>query len=703
VCFLPWVRLHAIRSYYDMVRVLEEFPEVKVTVNIVPSLVEQLVAYAEGASDYFWETGALPAEDLDEAQRVFLFDHFFSSQQEHMIRELPRYADLLERRERARRLRGPAEAWKEFSASEYRDVQTLFDLSWFGFKAREDFPELRALSARGLAYTQDNIRQIHAVEKEILRRILPLYRDAAARGQIEISTSPYAHPILPLLIDTECAREAMPQAPLPARFQTPEDARAQVEEALIMVDKTLGVRPRGMWPSEGSVSQEAARLMAACGIAWTASDDQVLAASDLLDPADATIPWTLADSTPEIALVFRDHDLSDRIGFTYSRMGAEAAVSDLLSSALARTQGKEHSGGLVLVALDGENPWEHYPKAGARFLRALYRAVTRHPALACVSVGEAVAAAPRKGRIRHLRAGSWIHADFGTWIGGPEKNRAWSVLGLVRSDLSGSLADPAVPTDAKRAAWSSLRAAEGSDWFWWLDGQNSSLYRTQFDQVFRGHLRQACEALGRAVPDFLDWPIPSPERRAEEGLAEPSAWLSAVIDGYEGSYFEWQGAVRLAWNDLCAPSTMQRAACLVDSLRFGFSQAGEFLLRLDADATAGTAAFAGLGLELSFRVGERVQHVCVDLDERGDLKRAGLCKASGPGPGAGADGRPTSARAAARKIFELAAPTAELGLAPGQRAGLVVRLRTAAVSLPLREIGLRVPASFSRTDPRTGA
>ena len=190
VCFMPWVRLHAIRSYYDMVRVLEEFPEVRVTFNLTATLIEQIRAYEGGASDLFWETSAVPAGDLDEARRVFIFDHFFAAQERHMIADLPRYADLLERRNRARRLRGPAEAWKEFTTADYTDLLALLDLSWFGFKAREDFPELRALRERGLSYTRQNIADILAIEKEILRRILPLYSGAAARGQAEISRSP---------------------------------------------------------------------------------------------------------------------------------------------------------------------------------------------------------------------------------------------------------------------------------------------------------------------------------------------------------------------------------------------------------------------------------------------------------------------------------------------------------------------------------
>ncbi|HKB08955.1 MAG TPA: glycoside hydrolase family 57 protein, partial [Candidatus Polarisedimenticolia bacterium] len=315
-------------------------------------------------------------------------------------------------------------------------------------------------------------------------------------------TSPYAHPILPLLLDSDSAREAMPQAALPQRLQAPEDARQQVEDALALVERELGSRPRGMWPSEGSLSREAAELLAACGIDWTASDEQLLAASETNRPVDTGRPWTQAGAAGP-ALVFRDHELSDRIGFSYARADPGQAAEDFLSGVLQRAQPGGEGPRLLLVALDGENPWEHYPRAGGPFLRALYGGLGRHAAIDCETVAGAVARSPERGRLDRLRAGSWIHADFGTWIGGPQKNRAWELLGEVRSLLQEASRDARTPEPAKSAAWASLRAAQGSDWFWWLDGQFTTEYRAAFDQTFRGHLRQACEALGQRPPRSL--------------------------------------------------------------------------------------------------------------------------------------------------------------------------------------------------------
>ncbi len=694
-CFHPWARLHAIRSYYDMVRILEEFPDLRLTLNLTPVLVEQIRAYAEGGSDLFWEAAAVPAEDLDDGQRAFLFDHFFSAQPEQMIGALPRYADLYERRQGARRLRGPGEAWKEFALADYRDLQIFFDLCWFGFKAREDFPELGALQERGMSYTREDAGRVHEIERDILRRLLPLYRAAAAGGRIEISTSPYAHPILPLLVDTDSAREAMPHAALPPRARWPHDARAQIDDALALMERELGVRPRGLWPSEGALSHEAAALVAGCGLTWSASDEQVLAASELEGAPEPRRAWQVEGAPASFRLAFRDHDLSDRIGFSYARVSPAQAVEGLLSAVRERGA-RAPGGGLVLLALDGENPWEHYPRAGAGFLRALYAALSRSPDIACDTLGDAIAALPEAGKIRRLRAASWIHADLSTWIGEPEKNRAWSVLGQVRESLDIPLRDPALPDERRQKAWAALRAAQGSDWFWWLDGRHATPYLSQLDQTFRAHLRQACEALGRAAPEALGWPIPSPERRAAgERAAEPEAWIEPRIDGYEGDLFEWRAAVRLTRADLSAPAAMQRARRGVESLRYGFSRQGDFFLRLDAGPDAGPGAFGGAVLELSFRCGEHTRHLRVELDEPGDLRQARLGSSETAVGESGVEARPCAVRAAARKILELAVPASALELPAVRTAGLLVRLRGRAGETALREIGLRLPAAWA--------
>ena len=671
VALQPWVRLHAARAYYDMVRVLEEFPGVKVTFNLVATLLEQIDAYRAGGSDLFRETARRPAEDLDDTGRRFLVDNFFAAQEARMIRPLPRFAELYDKRRDARRRRGEENAWRDFRPEDLRDLQALFDLAWFGFKAREDFPEIEALRRQGRGYTAQDVAAMHRVQDEILGRLQGLYCDAAARGQVEITASPYAHPILPLLCDTDAARPALPDAALPPRFRVPGDAQRQVADGLAAVEAAIGTRPRGLWPSEGSISAAAIEILEGCGVAWAASDVDVLKASERDGEADPRKPWRLEGAGGGVDLIFRDHDLSDRIGFTYARSDPRVAAAEIVEETRARAVGAP--GGFRLVALDGENPWEHYADAGAPFLRALYGAVQSAPGIAARTVSEALAGDAPRGRVSRLRPGSWINADFGIWIGGPEKNRAWSLLAETRGRLSGPLGDPGRDASERAAAWRSLRAAEGSDWFWWLDGQFESLYRDDFDRLFRAHLQAACAALKVAPPDALAWPLASTERGAA-ALKVAAAPIEPVIDGFENHYLEWYGARPVEWTALAAGSTMQRATRPIEALRFGMTRAGDLAIRIDPGRAAATDAFRDLRLDLRAvpPAGEAIE-TRVDLDARGDL----------------AEGAPAGIRAKGRKICELLLPAEQIGLHPGGGVILYLRVTLAGESVSLRGIDLK--------------
>jgi alpha-amylase/alpha-mannosidase (GH57 family) len=686
VCLQPWVRLHASRSYYDMVRVLAEFPEVRVTFNLVPTLIEQIEAYVAGGSDLFRETARVPAADLDERQRRFLVDHFFSAEEERMIRPLPRYAELLELRRAAGRRRGVEAAWMDFAPADLRDLQVLFDLAWFGFKAVEEFGEIAALRRRGRGFTAADIGVVHAAQDAILARVLGEYRAAADRGQAEVSASPWAHPILPLLIDSDCAKESMPAAVLPPRFAAPEDAALQIEEGVARVGTLLGARPRGMWPSEGSLSRAAIALLAARGVAWAAGDVDVLRASTREGEADPRIPWRLEGDDVAVDLVFRDHELSDRIGFTWARAEPAAAVEELV--ALARAQATEENA-LVLVALDGENPWEHYADAGGPFLRALYGALSNGGAAAggaagaeaaagvtARTVSESLALATRRGTVQRLRPGSWIQADFGIWIGGPEKNRAWTILGETRQRLAPLFADSARPAEARRAAWASLRAAEGSDWFWWLDGQFESLYRDDFDHLFRTHLKQACEALGAPPPEALGWPIGSADTPAATALRAGLLAAAPTIDGYETDFLEWLGASAYDGTRMVPAAAMQRAHVPIRSVRAGLSPQGDLCLRIDPELPAGAALLRGARVELRLvRPGGEARVASLALDERGEPR----------------DVEPAGLLARARKVLEILLPAADAAVAPGGSVILFLRLVFGKETLVLREIEIRRP------------
>jgi alpha-amylase/alpha-mannosidase (GH57 family) len=688
VCLQPWVRLHACRSYYDMVRVLAEFPEVRVTFNLVPTLVEQIDAYVAGGSDLFRETARVPVGDLDERQRRFLVDHFFSAQEERMIRPLPRYAELLELKRAAARRRGDGDAWRDFAPADLGDLQVLFDLAWFGFKAVEEFDAIAALRRRGRAFTAADVAEVHAAQDAILARVLGEYKAAVDRGQAEVSASPWAHPILPLLIDSDCAREAMPAADLPPRFAAPEDAALQIEEGLARVGTLLGARPRGMWPSEGSLSRAAVALMAARGVAWAAGDVDVLRASTRDGEADACIPWRLEGDDVAVDLVFRDHELSDRIGFTWARAEPRAAVEELLSGTRARANGEN---ALVLVALDGENPWEHYTDAGGPFLRALYGALSSGAdagagggdtiEVVARTVSESLRLATRRGAVRRLRPGSWIHADFGIWIGGPEKNRAWALLGETRQRLAPLLAAAARPVADRRAAWAALRAAEGSDWFWWLDGQFESHYRDDFDRLFRAHLRQACEALGTPPPEALGWPIAGTEAGAATALRAGLLAAAPVVDGYETDFHEWYGAPPIDGMRMLPAAAMQRAHVPIASVRAALSPQGDLCVRIDPERPAGAALLRDARVELRLvRPGGEARVASLALDDAGEPREVA----------------PPGLVARARKVLEILLPAADADVAPGGSVILFLRLMFGKETLVLREIEIRRPEPAPR-------
>ncbi|MFH1017967.1 MAG: glycoside hydrolase family 57 protein [Pseudomonadota bacterium] len=680
--FLPWVRLHAIRSYYDMVELLTEFPQVRVTINLVPVLIEQLRAYQRGASDFFWDMARIPADDLGENERKFLFENFFSAQTETMIGPFPRYAELHKRRTRIRWEAGPENAWQKFTTDDYRDLKLLFDLCWFGFKAREDFPQLRELTQKGYGFTENDLQTVHSVEREILERLLTLYQETARRGQLEISCSPYSHPILPLLVNTESAREAMPTAELPPPFAYPEDARQQILDGLAYVEQELGIRPQGMWPSEGSVSDAVLKIFNECGLKWAASDESVLRRSKLEGEPNPHHTW-VSESFPEgTALVFRDRDLSDRVGFNYAKMDPKSAVQELLREAEARGQASQ-DGCLILLALDGENPWEHYPRAGADFLRTLYGALSDNRSVRTLTVGEAVAGCTTRKKIRHLHAGSWINSDFGIWIGGPEKNRTWSVLGRVRSELSTPLTSAELLPEERKAAWASLRAAEGSDWFWWLDNQFDNMYIPQFDETLRGHLKEAYQALHLIPPHDLDFPIAGSDRRSASRLRViPFSKISPKIDGYEADFFEWLGAVRIPWKSLWGTSTMLHSQAPVQSVHFGFSDQGVFFFRIDPVANGGPDPFSNFELKVTVKTAD-TRELTLRLDAEGKIANVEGFNRFAP-------------VLAVRKIFEFSIPYVEFGMQPGGSASFIIEIRTPKGSGVSRTIELHVPAFSGR-------
>ncbi len=582
-CFAPWVRLHSSRSYYDFARLPDLLPGLRFTVNLVPSLILQIENYVSGSTDSFREVALKPVDQCSTADRVFLFRHFFSVHPERMIAAYPRYQELFRRREEAIQALGEDEAWRIFGSQDYLDLKVLFNLAWFGFAARRDFPDIDRLAARGRDFTEQDCQSIDRIQKWILESIVRLYRKQWEQNQSELSTTPFYHPILPLLLSTDAAREAMPEAPLPAPYGQTADAEEQVRRALEFFRDRFGRVPDGMWPAEGAVSQAAAELLASGGVKWIATDEENLHQSVRSGglPADICGPWQTGASGREIQIVFRNRDISDRIGFRYADLEPSAAVRDLMGAVERCADASASPAPAVYVILDGENPWEHYLNAGYDFLSELERTIRETPSVTLQTVSESLNA-PAWGphRISHLRAGSWVNGRFSIWIGGPQKNTAWDSLNLTRRELwAGAV------SAGNRRAMDSMLAAEGSDWFWWMDGQFATEHRYNFHDLFQKHLETAWEAMSRQ-PEAGSLERFRMAGGYDERIWIPMARIEGQIDGLQNSYFEWSSAIRFPGQRIQAGSTMAASGGILEALHAGFGRSGELLFRADGFPSA---------------------------------------------------------------------------------------------------------------------
>lgn len=540
---LPWTRFHALKDYYGMVKILGEFPEIRQTFNLVPSMVAQIEEYAAGeASDPFLRCALKPAEQLTDSEAQFVLRYFFQANVDRLIYRYPRYAQLYElwrgadqKPERARRI---------FQTKDLRDLQVLSQLAWFDEEFLTHDEEVRELVAKERDYSIEDQALIGRKEREICAKVMPVYEEFANTGQIEVSTTPFYHPILPLLCDSDIARVAHPGVPLPTRFRYPDDARIQLERAREFMQGRTGTAPIGLWPSEGSVSDEALGLAAECGFTWAATDNGVLARTLNLPPSPETgyrpYLWRHATdhSTREMHMLFRDHELSDLIGFTYQRVPPKEAARHFLQKIRDNCSGILRSGreALVPVILDGENCWEYYAESGRDFLRELYRGILEDGRMEAVTVSEGLQRV-EPAVIGHIFPASWISANFDVWIGAEEDNRAWEYLLRAREAYERATS---VPSERRAFAFEELLIAEGSDWCWWYGPEHHSDNREEFDQLFRDHLKNVYRALSLAPPAELDQPILKVTRAVLH--RPPLALIHPVLDGEVTSYFEWMGA-----------------------------------------------------------------------------------------------------------------------------------------------------------------
>jgi len=547
-----------------MAAVLERHPNALVTANFSGVLLEQLRYYLEGQGrDHYWDLSAIPAPDLEQADRHFITQRFFSLDRTHVLARFPRFSELLATRASGR----------PFSDAELQDLQVLFNLAWCGFTLRSEHPAVRRLVAKQSGFSHEDSLEILEVHRWAMNEAIQRWRRLIDAGNVELSATPHNHPILPLIIDTQSARRCMPTQPLPTRFQAPLDAEWQVETGLTIAEETFGRRPSGMWPAEGSVSPEAAATMARFGVAWLASDEAILGHSERAaegGSGSAHQPWSLSEGP---AVFFRDHELSDLIGFTYSKVDAEAAANDFVSRLESRA---EHGAKVISVILDGENAWEHFPNDGEAFLDHFYDAIERSERIDFTTPSRSLANGAPEAKLSRLGTGSWIDGNFRIWIGSPEKNTAWELLGLASCILAASDAD----AEARERAHRFLARAEGSDWMWWYGEDNQSDEDDLFDYLFRANVRAVFEALGEQVPDQLAVRLVDSGRTTQH--ARPKNPISPAVDGRASGYLRWLGAGSLPHRS--AGTSMASTSNPIREIRYGFDRE-TFYLRLALDET----------------------------------------------------------------------------------------------------------------------
>ena len=551
----PWVRLHATKDYYDMAALVGEFPDLRVTFNLTPVLLLQLEDIVSGARDSYWVHTEIPADKLTDTERQFVIDRFFDVNPK-IIDRFPRYRELRDLRD----------SEGLFTDADITDLQVLFNLAWTDPGFLEEDP-LAAVVAQGNGFDEHDKATVLAKHLEIVSETVAIHRDLWETGQIEVSTTPLAHPILPLIGDTDQALVGDPSAIMPEnRFGELLDAVDQVTRGLDEAERILGRRPEGMWPGEGAVSQLVTPIFAGNGVTWVATGEDVLGmtlglgsftrdSSGTVEAADVLYRPYAAQHTrqPQLPMFFRDNELADLIGFEYSGMSGGAAADDFMNRLASIRDALDTQGAtgpkVVTIVVDGENAWEHYDHDGKDFLNALYAnlseadwVTTATPSQIVDAFSESIEPLP------DVFPASWFQPNFATWIGEVEEARAWDYLFEARDDLAKAERE-GVDAAAYGDAFTSMMFAEGSDWFWWYGSDQDSGDDGYFDAAFRELLGTVYDDLGQERPGYVRVPIvPDPateQDRSPEGLVtidvsqvDAAGWETAGL--FDGEYpLQW--------------------------------------------------------------------------------------------------------------------------------------------------------------------
>ena len=512
---LPWTYLHVIKDYVDMAFHLESVPGAKAVVNFAPTLIEQIDDYDAQLKSRFKGTGHLkdpllialdtPVQPTHVDERKTLINTCLRANEEKLIAPFPHFAALVEN---ARWLLDQPERLDYINEQFLIDLVVWYHLAWIGESVRRNDLRIQELMKKGKRYSFHDRRQLMIVIGELLHDLIPRYRRLAEQGKVELSVTPYAHPIVPLLLDINSTQEAMPESPLPEIRTYPggeERSHWHMEEGLRVFESHFGFKPRGCWPSEGAVSTDTLKLIQQHDFDWAATGENVLRNSlNSCDMVDSNIHKPYALPNTSLACFFRDDGLSDLIGFTYPSWGADDAVNDFIHHLLTiKSTTEEEQDRVVSIILDGENAWEYYSYNGYYFLQALYSRLAEHPEIELTTFSESLKAGVQSTELPQMIAGSWVYGSFSTWIGEPDKNHAWDLLSEAKQTFDRVVASKPFDPDFMQALLRQLAICEGSDWFWWFGDYNAEESVSDFERLFRMHLSNLYQMLGEEVPQIL--------------------------------------------------------------------------------------------------------------------------------------------------------------------------------------------------------
>lgn len=518
---LPWTYLHAIKDYSDMAYHIEANPKARVTFNYVPILLEQLEDYSlqfkqNNIRDPLLALLVEPdLHSISEDQCRLIVESCFKSHHEKMLKPFDEYQRLLNMYQLVEPISKNNSLC--YLSEQYKaDLLVWYHLAWCGESLRKESKTIQALMAKGVFFTLEDRQRLFKQITDTIDQLIPRYKKLAENGQIELTTTPYYHPILPLLIDINSAKDAMPNAALPENRKYADGlnrAAAHVSAAQTYHQKIFNQAPNGMWPAEGAVSHAALSIMADQGVQWAASGQAVLANSLKLagmqvDAKSKYVhqPYRVTNGKNDIVCFFRNDSLSDKIGFEYADMHANTAVYDFISTLEKIIEDNPEQPNVVSVILDGENAWEYYPYNGFYFLSELYEALAEHPEIEMSTFSDilnlqASGTLPPPKLLPQISAGSWVYGTMSTWIGSTAKNLAWDLLSEAKNIYDKHLHQ--LSDEEKSAAERQLAICEGSDWFWWFGDYNASDSVQSFDRLYRLNLINLYELLKQPVPDNL--------------------------------------------------------------------------------------------------------------------------------------------------------------------------------------------------------